>query len=79
MLHMTREYLIDLIMLFVIIIHMIKVNYLVGENRRLWRNIRSLSSQIKAEKLRIAICMDHINKIHDLLDSKTEDKAEDGD
>lgn len=79
MLHMTREYLIDLIMIFIIIVHMLKINYLVGENRRLRRNIRSLSAQLKTEKRRIAACMEYLTNVHDKMDSITEDKAEDGD
>lgn len=79
MIHMTREYLIDLIMIFIIIVHMLKINYLVGENRRLWRNIRSLSAQLKTEKRRIAACMKYLTNMYDKMDSMAEDKAEDGD
>ena len=79
MLHMTREYLIDLIMIFIIIVHMLKINYLVGENRRLRRNIRSLSAQLKTEKRRIAACMEYLTNVYDKIDSITENKAEDGD
>lgn len=79
MLHMTREYLIDLIMIFIIIVHMLKINYLVGENRRLWRNVRCLSAQLKTEKRRIAACMKYLTNVYDKMDSITEDKAEDGD
>lgn len=40
---MTREYLIDILLLFILVIHIIKIERLQKDNERIWRHLKMIS------------------------------------